>query len=381
MSMVDQDHDQHDSSSEQAETKSRRGFWSLFKGKDGALDDVMTASPKSHSSTQVGQLLWETRQDKRLTLEQAENVTRIRGKYLAALETGEYDKLPTPGHVYGFLRSYAAFLGLDWEEMQALHAQERPQRHLDPGIFHPKDIVLLPRRFGLRVNLVLGLVITLIVVVVGFWAFWEYGRPLLYAARSATATVPAITQTGEPTAAQSTAIPPTATRVSVTIKATRSSATATPQATSTPAPFATTTEAPPTATLDAPLSIATPTSLPAGTATTTPTRTEGVTLAIEIVERAWLQVTLDGQDQLSGILEAGETREWEAKSTIYLMCGNAGGVNVTVNGENLGLLGERAQVVEKMWGPQGEVTPTPEGEEVGLGAGTATPTVELTPTE
>jgi len=375
MSMVDQDHDQHDSSSEQAETKSGRGFWSLFKRRGDAPDHVMSVSRDPHSSTRVGQLLWDTRQDKRLTLEQAENVTRIRSKYLAALEAGEYDKLPTPGHVHGFLRNYATFLGLDWEEVQALYAQERPQRHFDPGIFHPKDIVLLPRRFALKIDLVLGLVIALIVGVVGFWAFWEYGRPLLYGTSSATATASVTAPVVEPTVVQ-----PTATRMSATTTATRPLSTATPEATSTPMPVATATKALPTATLNAPLRIATPTPPPTETPTATPTRAEGVTLAIEIVERAWLQVTLDGEDQPSGILEAGETREWQARSTIYLICGNAGGVNVTVNGEDLGLLGERAQVVEKMWGPQGEVTPTPEAEEAERDDATATPTVEPTPT-
>lgn len=387
MSIVDQDQDQQDGSGEQTETHSRRRLWPLFKRKNSAPDNEETTSRNPHSSTQVGQLLWETRQDKKLTLEQAESVTRIRTKYLAALEAGEYDQLPTSGHVYGFLRNYATFLGLDWKEIQALHAQEQPQRHLDPGIFHPKDIVLLPRRFGLRVDLILGLVIALTVGVVGFWAFWEYGRPLLSGILSPKATVSATTPAVEPTAVEPTAIRSTATRVSATMTATRSLETATPQATSSPEPTVTATPASlpvtrpsPTATLDVPLDLPTQMMQPTETPTT-PTLTEGVTLVIEIVERAWLQVTLDGQDQLSGILEAGETREWTARDTIYLICGNAGGVNVTVNGEDLGLLGERAQVVEKMWGPQGEVTSTPEAEEAEPGAGATTPTVEPTPTQ
>ena len=43
-----------------------------------------------------------------------------------------------------------------------------------------------------------------------------------------------------------------------------------------------------------------------------------------------------------------------------MICGNAGGIEVTVNGQELGVLGERAQVVERVWGPEGEITPTPE---------------------
>jgi hypothetical protein len=86
---------------------------------------------------------------------------------------------------------------------------------------------------------------------------------------------------------------------------------------------------------------------------------EGVTLSILVVERAWLQVTLDGQEQPGELLEVDEERAWEAEQSIRIVCGNAGGVEVTVNGEVLGALGGRAEVVERTWTPQGQATPTP----------------------
>jgi hypothetical protein len=85
-----------------------------------------------------------------------------------------------------------------------------------------------------------------------------------------------------------------------------------------------------------------------------------VVLSIVVIERAWLQVTLDGQEVPGELLEVGEERTWEAEQTLYLICGNAGGVEVTVNGEELGTLGGRAQVVDRTWTPQGEATPTPQ---------------------
>ena len=59
------------------------------------------------------------------------------------------------------------------------------------------------------------------------------------------------------------------------------------------------------------------------------------------------------------MLEAGSRRTWHGWESVALRCGNAGGVRATVNGEDLGLLGERGQVVEKEWLAEG-VTPTPE---------------------
>jgi hypothetical protein len=72
-----------------------------------------------------------------------------------------------------------------------------------------------------------------------------------------------------------------------------------------------------------------------------------------------MQVTVDDVEQPGELLEAGEERTWEGQYAIYFICGNAGGVEATVNGQELGVLGERAQVVEKTWTPEGEVTPTP----------------------
>jgi hypothetical protein len=108
------------------------------------------------------------------------------------------------------------------------------------------------------------------------------------------------------------------------------------------------------------LTIDTPTPEPTATPTATPTRTEGVQVHIEVIDRVWLQVTVDDRELPGELLEVGEERDWEATDTIYMICGNAGGIEVTVNGQKLGVLGERAQVVERVWGPEGEITPTPE---------------------
>jgi len=82
-------------------------------------------------------------------------------------------------------------------------------------------------------------------------------------------------------------------------------------------------------------------------------------LVVQIVERTWLQVTVDGEELKGELLQAEAERVWEGTNSIYLICGNAGGIEVTVNGEELGTLGERGQVVEKTWGPQGEISPEP----------------------
>ena len=57
-----------------------------------------------------------------------------------------------------------------------------------------------------------------------------------------------------------------------------------------------------------------------------------------------------------GILEAGEERTWRGENSIGFRCGNAGGVMITIDAEELGILGERGQVVDQTWTAQEEQT-------------------------
>jgi cytoskeletal protein RodZ len=62
---------------------------------------------------ELGNSLREARQRRRIDLVAAEQDTKIRSKYLAALETEDFDVLPGPVFVRGFLRTYSRYLGLD----------------------------------------------------------------------------------------------------------------------------------------------------------------------------------------------------------------------------------------------------------------------------
>ena len=80
-------------------------------------------------SIAVGKILQETREDQGLTIEQAAGSTHIRIHYLRAMEAGNFDALPSRVQIKGFLRSYAAFLGLDGNallQMLETGSVERP---------------------------------------------------------------------------------------------------------------------------------------------------------------------------------------------------------------------------------------------------------------
>jgi cytoskeleton protein RodZ len=62
---------------------------------------------------ELGPSLREARTRRGIEFGQAEQATKIRGKYLRALEDEHFDTLPSPTYVKGFLRTYADYLGLD----------------------------------------------------------------------------------------------------------------------------------------------------------------------------------------------------------------------------------------------------------------------------
>jgi hypothetical protein len=62
---------------------------------------------------ELGTSLREARMRQGLDFPQAELATKIRAKYLRALEEEQFDVLPAQTYVRGFLRGYADFLGLD----------------------------------------------------------------------------------------------------------------------------------------------------------------------------------------------------------------------------------------------------------------------------
>ena len=62
---------------------------------------------------QIGSTLREARIRRKIDIGAVESATKIRAKYLRALEAEEFDTLPGPAYVKSFIRTYAIYLGLD----------------------------------------------------------------------------------------------------------------------------------------------------------------------------------------------------------------------------------------------------------------------------
>ncbi len=79
----------------------------------------------------IGQKLKQARESKRLTLEKVFEATRIRVPYLQALEADDLSAMPSPVQARGYLRNYAEFLGLNFDQLlEEMRAANRPSEEI-----------------------------------------------------------------------------------------------------------------------------------------------------------------------------------------------------------------------------------------------------------
>jgi cytoskeleton protein RodZ len=74
----------------------------------------------------------------------------------------------------------------------------------------------------------------------------------------------------------------------------------------------------------------------------------GIRLGIRAKEDCWLQVKSDGKTIFQNILKKGRFENWQAKDKIELSLGNAGVVELEVNGKFISSLGRRGQAVKNI---------------------------------
>ncbi len=110
------------------------------------------------------------RERKGVDLFRAERDTKIRARYLAALERGEYRDLPGAVYTKGFLRNYAIYLDLDPEDVLRQWRRERgDQAAPEAAVVPPKPILETPRPLAFSPSVVSAAIMTLGVIVFGVY--------------------------------------------------------------------------------------------------------------------------------------------------------------------------------------------------------------------
>jgi len=294
----------------------------------------------------IGATLRAAREARGWTIEEVERATRIRARYLIALEKGEYDALPSALQARGFLRNYAQHLGLNPDQtLSQLDEALTPQRStglpslISRGTRAPASpaVRAAPRVVTAQVGtaptsplaairrvrrLFTPDILLLLVISLAVLGFFVWGGLRL----------------------ADTVFNPAAST--------------------------------PTAEFLGPTETPSPTIIAGITATFTPppplVSFSNVQLILQIEQRTFVRVSVDGTLAFEGLAFPNERKEFTGQ-LVEVTTGNAAGVRVIFNQRDLGPMGGIGEVVSRQYLPSGLITLTP--------TITFTPSITPTPSE
>ena len=223
------------------------------------------------------------REARHLSLSDVSEQIHIRSVYLEGIEDEEWSVIAAPVYVRGFLRAYARFLGLDGEAAVAYFNASQGRDSGVPSV--ARETAVSRRRRGRGGS-----------------------SPWLWPAALAAAILVGL--------------------VGYNLFA--------PSQSREPARV---------------MSVAAPSASDAGTPATKHARAAASeagaeTLDVRLTEKSWLSISVDGNQRLIGIFPAGTHKAFHGKLA-DVRAGNAGAVELTVNGKELGTLGPSGGVVER----------------------------------
>jgi hypothetical protein len=141
---------------------------------------------------EIGNSLREARLRQQLELPEIEQQTKIRSKYLKALEDEKFELLPAPTYVKGFLRNYADALGLEGQ----LYVDEYNSRFItgeEDVPLRPRDYQRRPPQLGHRfeargILVALGAIAIVFALVIAAWKFGSTSNPKVQGVNAPGAT-------------------------------------------------------------------------------------------------------------------------------------------------------------------------------------------------
>jgi cytoskeleton protein RodZ len=281
---------------------------------------------------------------------------KMRMDQLRAIELSDYAKLPGRTYAVGFIRAYAKTLGLDAEALVDQFKSETQSHELGkPAELVFPEVAPAPKwPSG-------GIVVVAIVVAIVIYGIAQLTMPGAETAKTASVDDSSVTvvDANPASGAAKTADNTSGVTVSPEMPATQPilpvigndaatmerlvkglTASLTPVAPGAPVAVVPATESPP--------------AIPAGTqATVPPVHTEASRITLKAVEATYVQIKdlslrKPKSVLLARVMNPGESFQAPDRSNLVLLTGNAGGVQVEVDGRNAGVLGKSGQVIKRL---------------------------------
>ena len=276
----------------------------------------------------AGQLLQSERLKQQRTVIDIADATRINARYIEALERDDVSQLPGVFFYKAFIRQYAKALELNEAETERILRASVSVNEPDPvPVFsqHYENAATgEPARWTPPVGVAIGLLVAVIAAGAGLFALWQKSQHQPEVVQ--TNPTPPPTQTVSPSPQPSQQ--PAAIATSPAKPEPENPSGGTP-ATVTPGPVATS---------------------PAGTSPAAPPanpveeQSPETSLDLVATEPTWVQLSSNGKMVYIGILDPSTPRQFRVAENARLLTGNAGGLEIRVNGKAIGSIGPKGQV-------------------------------------
>lgn len=258
----------------------------------------------------VGATLREERLRRCFSLEDVSNVTRIAARYLEAIENDRPSDLPGVVFTRGFVRQYARFLGIPDDNLLS----QLPRVDVDNAalpVAPPKARKPFWTTRKIRSGIVASALTLAFSLVAAAWIYLDLTPIATQVSKAAiTAAVQAV-ENRRSLAARSESSPP--------------------------APGVPEVAVPPGPTVSQPEFKADMSAPPISPAS-------AIQVLLTARDNAWVQVIADGKQVFMGLLHANDSREVSGNELVKVVTGNAGGLQISLNGKELDPIGPAGQV-------------------------------------
>lgn len=259
----------------------------------------------------IGEILRQARETQGLSLEQVASLTKIQEPYIKALEEEDFEALPEQIFTKGFVRTYSRSLGIDEDDAlrQFSGSSGSYYSNKEKEKQQTQKQVEEDRKDKKNRNVVIAIIGTLLITLIF----------ILPAEQQPPSTLP---PQGNESRDFDTQNP------QAIIEKEGAESASPPDSIPSVRPV--------------PLSQV-PSSNP--TSETSGVDQKELVLELEAIETTWIVVQPDAESRYEALLQPGQIARWKANKRFLLTLGNAGGVEISLNGKPLGPLGEPGSVV------------------------------------
>lgn len=299
-----------------------------------------TTQPSQHQAealAQIGSYLHDVRESQLLSLEQVSTQTMIQARLLRAIETADFHQLPEPIYIRGFIRRYAEALGLNGSDVASQFPVELDKRAIEPS-WSQANSQLRPTHLWLAYT---------VIIIVAIGALHQY----------LTRFYSPVGQSANTLDMPEVSVDPAGSDESLPLSDT--------------SPLENpTSSAEPSVEPDTPL-------LFSDADADSPESNSPLQVTIELTQRSWLRVVVDGQQELEEVLPEGTQRTWTGDEEITIRAGNAGGVLLARGNSEAEIMGDPGAVQEVTFSID-DLVEEPLDEDATSGIVNATPTASQT---